>query len=46
VNIRWASSASTSINAEIYSATGMKLKAASPLSSTMLVTIANSSANS
>jgi len=40
------SSALASANAEIYSAIGMKFKAASPLANTMFVTLANGRANS
>jgi neutral ceramidase len=35
-----------SANAEIYTAIGLKLKAASPLADTLLVTVANGMANS
>lgn len=44
--IRIGNIAVASANAEIYSAIGLKLKAASPLANTMFVTIANGRANS
>jgi neutral ceramidase len=44
--LRIGNIALSSANAEIYAAIGMKLKAASPLANTMLVTIANGMANS
>ncbi len=44
--IRIGNIAVASVNAEIYTAIGLKFKAASPLANTMLVTIANGRANS
>ena len=44
--LRVGNIALTSVNAEIYTTIGLKLKAASPLADTMLVTIANGRANS
>jgi neutral ceramidase len=44
--LRIGDTAVTSANAEIYTAIGLKLKAASPLANTMLVTVANGRANS
>ena len=44
--IRIGNIALTSANAEIFTAIGLKLKAASPLANTLLVTLANGSANS
>ena len=44
--LRIGSIALTSANAEIYTAIGLKLKAASPLANTLLVTLANGMANS
>ncbi len=44
--IRIGNIAVASVDAEIYTAIGMKFKAASPLANTMLVTIANGRANS
>jgi hypothetical protein len=44
--IRIGNIALASVNAEIYSPIGLKLKAASPLANTLLVTLANGRANS
>lgn len=44
--IRIGNIALTSVNAEIFTAIGQKLKAASPLADTLLVTLANGRANS
>jgi len=44
--IRIGNIAIASVNAEIYSAIGLKFKAASPLANTMFVTLANGRANS
>jgi hypothetical protein len=44
--LRIGNIALTTANAAIYTAIGLKLKAASPLANTMLVTVANGRANS
>lgn len=44
--IRIGNIAVTSVNAEIFTEIGLKLKAASPLADTLLVTLANGSAGS